>query len=69
MTSISSKIIRASALVSLLIFAQGCFLTKVLSVPMRVGAALVSVVPIAVTRCTTQLMKLLKLLMKSLSRI
>lgn len=28
------------------VFLQGCFLTKVVSVPMRVGGAVVSIVPV-----------------------
>ena len=32
-------------LLAVLLFLNGCFLTKVVTVPMRIGAAVVSVVP------------------------
>ena len=40
-------LLTTSATTLILLTAQGCFLTKVVTVPMRVGGAVISVVPMA----------------------
>jgi len=40
------KIIRVLGIMAICLLSQGCFLTKVVSVPMRVGGAVVSIVPV-----------------------
>ncbi len=40
------KIIKILLLLSLALSLSGCFLTKIVSVPMRVGGAVVSIVPV-----------------------
>lgn len=40
------KIIRFLLLIILLFTLNGCFLTKIVTVPMRVGAAVISIVPV-----------------------
>ncbi len=41
------KFLKLLLLLSVLLFLNGCFLTKLVTVPMRIGAAVISVVPIA----------------------
>ncbi len=40
------KILRFLLLIVLLFTLNGCFLTKIVTVPMRVGAAVISIVPV-----------------------
>lgn len=41
------KVVRLILLAGMALLAQGCVLTKLVTVPMRVGGAVVSIVPIA----------------------
>lgn len=43
----SKLLLTTLATMLILLIAQGCFLTKVVTVPMRVGGAVISVVPVA----------------------
>lgn len=43
---VMQKILQGVAILALLPLLSGCFLTKVVTVPMRVGGAIVSVVPV-----------------------
>jgi len=44
--TITMKILRFLLLIVLLFTLNGCFLTKIVTVPMRVGAAVISIVPV-----------------------
>ncbi len=41
------KCFKLLLLVSMLILLNGCFFTKILTVPMRVGGAVISIIPVA----------------------